>query len=216
MNDDNPEFSTIVREHKILKENLAKQDQELQEIKKKNKELTARLVLLANAVVDEAFLENMDSGTLTGLSAMLTEFKQLMDIQPRLDGLERLVTNLEEAVTRGNQAVPKPKQKPPMSPDPSYGGDKLKMSTTPMAHFWGQALTAGGPNARRLRNSWTENQANQHPKFARTRITHKGGEATVYFDPQNYSEHGSSVFRCRKCGEPVGETVPAAKYGEAE
>ena len=35
-------------------------------------------------------------------------------------------------------------------------------------------------------------------------------------DPQNYSEHGSSVFRCRKCGEPVGETVPAAKYGEAE
>lgn len=35
-------------------------------------------------------------------------------------------------------------------------------------------------------------------------------------DPQRYSEHGSSVFRCRKCGEPVGETVPAAKYGEAE
>ncbi|WP_421220316.1 hypothetical protein [Aeromonas enteropelogenes] len=31
-------------------------------------------------------------------------------------------------------------------------------------------------------------------------------------DPQNYSEHGSSVFRCRKCGEPVDETVPAAKY----
>ena len=35
-------------------------------------------------------------------------------------------------------------------------------------------------------------------------------------DSQNYSEHGSSVFRCRKCGEPVGETVPAAKYGEAK
>lgn len=32
-------------------------------------------------------------------------------------------------------------------------------------------------------------------------------------DPQNYSEHGSSVFRCRKCGEPVDETVPSAKYG---
>ncbi len=31
-------------------------------------------------------------------------------------------------------------------------------------------------------------------------------------DPQNYSEHGSSVFLCRKCGEPVDETVPAAKY----
>ncbi|HDN9019635.1 TPA: hypothetical protein P2I16_001634 [Aeromonas salmonicida] len=31
-------------------------------------------------------------------------------------------------------------------------------------------------------------------------------------DPQRYSEHGSSVFRCRKCGEPVDETVPAAKY----
>lgn len=25
-------------------------------------------------------------------------------------------------------------------------------------------------------------------------------------------EHGISVFRCRKCGEPVDETVPAAKY----
>lgn len=34
-------------------------------------------------------------------------------------------------------------------------------------------------------------------------------------DPQRYSEHGTSVFRCRKCGEPVCETVPAAKYGEA-
>ncbi|MFM4963217.1 hypothetical protein ACEUBT_05600 [Aeromonas bivalvium] len=34
-------------------------------------------------------------------------------------------------------------------------------------------------------------------------------------DPQNYSEHGSSVFRCRKCGEPVSETVLAAKYGDA-
>lgn len=32
-------------------------------------------------------------------------------------------------------------------------------------------------------------------------------------DPQSYSEHGTSVFRCRKCGEPVDETVPAAKYG---
>ncbi|WP_429169153.1 hypothetical protein [Aeromonas rivipollensis] len=31
-------------------------------------------------------------------------------------------------------------------------------------------------------------------------------------DPQCYSEHGSSVFRCRKCGEPVGDTVPAARY----
>jgi hypothetical protein len=32
-------------------------------------------------------------------------------------------------------------------------------------------------------------------------------------DPQNYSEHGSSVFRCRKCGKPVDETVPSARYG---
>ena len=31
-------------------------------------------------------------------------------------------------------------------------------------------------------------------------------------DPQRYSEHGTSVFRCRKCGEPVGEAVPSAKY----
>lgn len=35
-------------------------------------------------------------------------------------------------------------------------------------------------------------------------------------DPQRYSEHGSSVFRCRKCGDPVDETVPSAKYEKAE
>ena len=35
-------------------------------------------------------------------------------------------------------------------------------------------------------------------------------------DPQRYSEHGSSVFRCRKCGEPVSETVQSAKYEKAE
>lgn len=80
-----------------------------------------------------------------------------------------------------------PKRKPPMSPDPSNGGDKMPIPTSPIPHFWGQAITAGGPNAGRLRNSWLENQVNQHPKFARTRITHKGGEATVYFDPKNYS-----------------------------
>lgn len=32
-------------------------------------------------------------------------------------------------------------------------------------------------------------------------------------DPQRYSEHGSNVFRCRKCGKLVDETVPSAKYG---
>ncbi len=35
-------------------------------------------------------------------------------------------------------------------------------------------------------------------------------------DPQRYSEHGSSVFCCRKCGEPVSETVQSAKYEKAE
>ncbi|HDO1313000.1 hypothetical protein ACE1B4_08750 [Aeromonas veronii] len=30
-------------------------------------------------------------------------------------------------------------------------------------------------------------------------------------DPQKYSEHGSSVFGCRKCGEPVDATAPPAK-----
>lgn len=35
-------------------------------------------------------------------------------------------------------------------------------------------------------------------------------------DPQRYSEHGSSVFSCRKCGEPVSETVQSAKYEKAE
>ncbi|MGY3959488.1 hypothetical protein [Aeromonas popoffii] len=35
-------------------------------------------------------------------------------------------------------------------------------------------------------------------------------------DPQRYSEHGSSVFRCHKCGEPVDKTVPSAKYEKVE
>jgi len=85
----------------------------------------------------------------------------------------------------GKQAVRK--ENPPQSPDPSYGGDTMKIPTSPIPHFWGQALTASGQNTRRLRNSWESNQINGHPKFARTRITHKGGEATVYFDPKNYS-----------------------------
>lgn len=35
-------------------------------------------------------------------------------------------------------------------------------------------------------------------------------------DPTKYHANGMSVFRCRKCGEPVGETVPAAKYETKE
>lgn len=31
-------------------------------------------------------------------------------------------------------------------------------------------------------------------------------------DPTKYSKHSISVFRCRGCGEPVDETVPAAQY----
>ena len=31
-------------------------------------------------------------------------------------------------------------------------------------------------------------------------------------DPERYCIHGISVFRCRKCGEPVHETVPSAAY----
>ncbi|MFM2618604.1 hypothetical protein AAFX26_15885 (plasmid) [Vibrio alginolyticus] len=31
-------------------------------------------------------------------------------------------------------------------------------------------------------------------------------------DPTAYSKRGISVFRCRKCGEPVSETVPEASY----
>ena len=107
-------------------------------------------------------------------------FDVLLGMLP--DVLARIEQQLADS---GKQAVRK--QKPPMSPDPSYGGDTMKTSTTPMAHFWGQALTAGGPNAGRLRNSWVDNQINEHPKFARANMTHGGGEATVYFDPKNYS-----------------------------
>lgn len=38
---------------------------------------------------------------------MLNEFRTYMDITPRIDGLERLLTGLEEAITRVKQAVPK-------------------------------------------------------------------------------------------------------------
>lgn len=79
------------------------------------------------------------------------------------------------------------KAKPPQSPDPSYGGDIMKTANSPLAHFWGQALAAGGKSAKQLLNGWEESTANQHPKFARTRITHKGGDATVYLDPKGYS-----------------------------
>ena len=99
--------------------------------------------------------------------------------------LSLLESQIKQALLKGKQAVPK--EKPPMSPDPSYGGDTMKTATSPIAHLWGQALTAGGPNTRRLRNSWEDNQINEHPKFARANMTHGGGEATVYFDPKNYS-----------------------------
>lgn len=33
-------------------------------------------------------------------------------------------------------------------------------------------------------------------------------------DPERYDVDGMSVFRCRKCGECVDETVPSAAFGE--
>lgn len=33
-------------------------------------------------------------------------------------------------------------------------------------------------------------------------------------DPTKYSVDGITVFRCRKCGECVDETVPSAAFGE--
>ena len=86
---------------------------------------------------------------------------------------------------RNKPAVPK--RKPPCSPDPSNGGDSMKTSTTPLAHFWGQALSAGGADCSRRLNGWLENTINQHPRFARANMTHGGGDAVVYFDPKNYS-----------------------------
>ncbi|HCH5589192.1 TPA: hypothetical protein NKZ51_004545 [Vibrio parahaemolyticus] len=35
-------------------------------------------------------------------------------------------------------------------------------------------------------------------------------------DKTVYSERGSSVFRCRNCGESVGDSVPAAKYEDGD
>ena len=78
-------------------------------------------------------------------------------------------------------------QSAPRAPDPSYGGDTMKTATSPLTHFWGQALSAAGPNPERWLNGWIANTVNQHPKFARARITQGGGEAVVYFDPKNYS-----------------------------
>lgn len=192
MNEDDPELSTTAREHELSTAELVKFDQkieavaqELEEIAQEQKKLTARLIEVATMVTEPAFVDTMDSHAIIGLTAMLNEFRTYMDITPRIDGLERLLTGLEETITRVKQIVPK--EKAPQSPDPSYGGNTMKTSTTPMAHFWGQALTAGGPNTGRLRNSWEENQINEHPKFARANMTHGGGEATVYFDPKNYN-----------------------------
>ena len=185
MNEDDPEFSTILREHELLKAEHAEHAQELKAVVQEQKKLTARLIEVATMVTAPSIVETMDSHAIIGLTAMLTEFRKYMDITPRIDGLERLLTGLEETIARVKQAVPK--EKPPMSPDPSYGGDTMKTATSPIPHFWGQALTAGGPNTGRLRNSWEENQINEHPKFARANMTHGGGEATVYFDPKNYS-----------------------------
>lgn len=203
MNDDKPELSAIVREYDLLKGEADRQDQDLQElgalkeltakhdqklqwIEDKTKNLTARLVLLANAVVDEAFLENMDSGTLTGLSAMLTEFKQLMDIAPRLDGLERLVTNLEEAVTRGDQAVPKA-EKIPLTASPFDSDGAAIIGNNPPVHVLFESITKGGADARHQKNGWKGRDSNQQLPVFRTPQRVKG-DWTVYFDANSCPE----------------------------
>ena len=37
-------------------------------------------------------------------------------------------------------------------------------------------------------------------------------ELPAGLDPNKYSRHSMSAFRCRKCSQPVNETVPSAKY----
>lgn len=37
-------------------------------------------------------------------------------------------------------------------------------------------------------------------------------ELPAGLDPNKYSKHSMSAFRCRKCSQPVSETVPSAKY----
>ncbi len=37
-------------------------------------------------------------------------------------------------------------------------------------------------------------------------------ELPAGLDPNKYSRHSMSVFRCRNCSQPVSETVPSAKY----
>ncbi len=102
--------------------------------------------------------------------------------------IKKIITALEQFIYRisDKPAVQKP-PKAPKAPDPSNGGDTMKTSTTPLTHFWGQALSAGGQNPERWLNGWIDNTVNQHPKFARTNMTHGGGEAVVYFDPKGYS-----------------------------
>ncbi len=132
-----------------------------------------------------------DSGTPSGFVVRIASDEILAEVQAAAlaEGVDLetyLGRMLEKKLRdRGKQAVPK--RKPPRSPAPSNGGDKMPIPNSPIPHFWGQAITAGGQNAGRLRNSWLENKVNQHPQFARTRITSKGGEATVYFDSKGYS-----------------------------
>ncbi len=126
---------------------------------------------------------------LKAVDAMIETTKRLME-HPDMPALEarvlaRGLRELAETIAPIKPAVPK--RKPPRSPNPSDGGDSMPMVTAPIPHFWGQALTAGGPNAGRMERGWEKNTVNQHPQFARTRITSKGGEATVYFDAKGYS-----------------------------
>ena len=132
-----------------------------------------------------------DSGTPSGFVVRIASDEILAEVQAAAlaEGVD-LETYLGRMLAkklrdRGKPAVPK--RKPPRSPNPSDGGDSMPMVTAPIPHFWGQALTAGGPNAGRMERGWEKNTVNQHPQFARTRITSKGGEATVYFDAKGYS-----------------------------
>ncbi len=105
-----------------------------------------------------------------------------MDITPRIDGLERLLTGLEETITRVKQATPKVAYLPdPYDRKETETADKANNKVT---HVAGLALAFGGKNAEKKVKGWRENKINGQPLFP----YNKGqDEITVYLEPEGYN-----------------------------
>ena len=182
MNEDDPEFSTILREHELLRAGHEELAQKIEVAGQKHKKLTARLIEVATMVTAPSIVDTMDSHAIIGLTAMLTEFRKYMDITPRIDGLERLLTGLEETIARVTQAVPKVAYLPdPYDRKETETADKANNKVT---HGAALAIVAGGKNAEKKVKGWRKNTVNGHPLFP---CNQGRDEMTVYLEPEGYN-----------------------------